>query len=157
MSRVLGEYFKTVYSSDVDNYGYAKVMDYLKTTEFSGLVDWIITNPPFNLAEKFALKAIQEANEGCALLVRTSFLEGGGRYVRLFEPHPPTYILQFTERVPMHKGRLLEKGSTATSYCWLIWFVTATIDEPTLCWTGICRKKLERDGDYERDQKTLGI
>ena len=42
--------------------------------------DWIITNPPFRLAERFALKALSLANTGVALLVRTVFIESVGRH-----------------------------------------------------------------------------
>jgi hypothetical protein len=56
-----------------------------------------------------------------AMLVRTSFLEGKARWYKLFEPHPPDIIAQFCERVPMLQGKLDERASTATSYCWLIW------------------------------------
>ena len=53
-------------------------------------VDWIITNPPFRLAEQFILKALNHATEGVAMLVRTSFLESIGRYSSLFSVRPPT-------------------------------------------------------------------
>ena len=34
------------------------------------------------------------------------FIESVGRYDRLFQKHPPAKFAQFTERVPMVKGRL---------------------------------------------------
>jgi hypothetical protein len=46
--------------------------------------DWIITNPPFNLACEFALRAISIAHAGVALLVRSAWSEGGDRYRDLF-------------------------------------------------------------------------
>jgi hypothetical protein len=63
--------------------------------------DWIITNPPFNLACEFALRAISIARAGVALLVRSAWSEGGDRYRDLFSKHPPALIAQFAERVPM--------------------------------------------------------
>jgi hypothetical protein len=56
-----------------------------------------------------------------ALLVRNGFLESTGRYNRLFKPNPPIAVLQFTERVPMVKGRCDPKASTATSFAWVVW------------------------------------
>src|SRR5271168_4599303 len=83
--------------------------------------DWIITNPPFKDAERFALKALEQARIGVALFVRLQWLESVGRYERLFKNHPPTLIALFAERVPLHMGRWEPKGSTATAYCWLVW------------------------------------
>jgi hypothetical protein len=42
--------------------------------------------------------------------------ESVGRYERLFQPIPPTYVAQFTERVPMVKARVDKKAATATGY-----------------------------------------
>ena len=156
MARPLGEYFRSVLASDVHDYGgdQQRVSDFLLTydhpphVEAQG-IDWIITNPPFRLACDFALTALETARIGAALLVRTSFLESIGRYERLFSRHPPV-VLQFVERVPMVKGRLDAKATTATAYCWLVWcardgnLATGTID-----WIPPCRPSLERPGDYD--------
>lgn len=151
MARALGDYFETVYSSDAHDYGAGAVRDFL----FPGdepTFDWIITNPPFRLGEQFAHTMIDRAREGCAILVRTSFLEGIGRYKALFSQRKPFAILQFTERVPMHKGRVEEHGSTATSYCWIVWHCRPhkpdAVGMPVMCWIPPCRRKLERAGDY---------
>jgi hypothetical protein len=58
---------------------------------------------------------------GVPVLVRTVFIESVGRYRNLFENTPPTICAQYTERVPMVKGRLDRKASTATGYAWLVW------------------------------------
>ncbi len=148
MVRPLEEYFASVRASDAYDYGRGyEVSDFLfPLSHFSS--DWIITNPPFRLGCDFALKAMERARIGVAMLVRTAFLESIGRYERLFSKHPPT-VLQFSERVPMFKGRLDAKGSTATAYCWLVWTrpygdVLRRID-----WIPPCRRALERPGDYE--------
>lgn len=72
-------------------------------------------------AEEFILHALPIARRGVAMLTRTFFLESIGRYERLFSKMPPTRVAQFTERVPMVKGRLDKKASTATGYAWIIW------------------------------------
>lgn len=84
-------------------------------------VDWVITNPPFTLAEEFVLRALGIAEMGVAMLVRSVWLEGAGRYLRLFRPHPPVAVLQFCDRVPMVKGRWDPRASSATAYSWVIW------------------------------------
>lgn len=152
MSRVLAEFFREVHNSDAIDYGFSKfdVRDFLDEYP-EGLdvaADWIITNPPFKLAEEFCHTAIRRANIGVAMLVRTTFLEGVGRHKNLFSITPPTYVLQFTERVPMHRGRLEERGSTATAYCWLVWIKSDNSQETKLRWLPPCRKRLERPEDY---------
>jgi hypothetical protein len=111
-------------------------------------IDWVITNPPFKAAEAFIAEALETARRGVAMLVRTSFLESAGRYDRLFKTRQPSGILQFAERVPMHKGRLTATGSTATAYCWLIWFSSDPPGITQFNWIPPCRARLERPGDY---------
>ena len=120
MVRPLAEYFARVVGTDVHPYGYGDIVDFLFPHPSRG-ADWIITNPPFRLAQQFISQARQKAREGVAMLVRTSFLEGGARYRELFSINPPSVIAQFAERVPMVKGRYDPDASTATSYCWLVW------------------------------------
>lgn len=150
MAKVLKEYFGEVQSSDVHNYGYGAVHDYLNHPYEIAGYDWMITNPPFRLAEDFILKSLRIAREGVAILARTVFLESVGRHERIFSRNPPAVVAQFTERVPMVKGRLDKSASTATGYCWLVWKTKKRKTEPRLVWIPQCRKKLEREGDYER-------
>jgi hypothetical protein len=141
----LCEYFPSVEASDVHDYGAGfPVEDYLFGPAPSG-VDWTITNPPFKLAEQFIERALATSRRGVAVIVRAAFLEGVGRYGRLFSQTPPSHVLQFSERVVMHKGRLAPEGSTATAYAWLVW---AGEDDTRLHWIAPCRKRLERAGDY---------
>lgn len=150
---VLEEYFEEVRASDIHDFGYADVSDFLVGELLDrgerDAVDWVITNPPFRLAEEFALRALRTARVGVALLVRTGFLESVGRYNRLFQLHSPTYVAQFVERVPMVKGRMDQSAHTATGYCWVVW-TESTATPPIFRWIPPCRKRLERSGDYER-------
>ena len=117
MIRPLAEYFARVEASDVHDYGRGyPVGDFLADGLLSPWgpaepVDWIITNPPFNKAVAFAQRGPELANAGVCLLVRTSFLEGIGRHVTLFEPHPPEWICQFAERVADDQGEALANRS----------------------------------------------
>ena len=129
MVRPLREYFGRVIGSDIHDYGDHKrvVRDFLfdgsapRFIEADG-IDWIITNPPFRLAQQFVERGlVLKPKAGVAIIVRTAFLESVGRYNQLFRNRPPAIIAQFTERVPMVRGRLTETGSTATAYCWLVW------------------------------------
>lgn len=149
MVKPLAEYFGTVEASDVHDFGADyPVADYL-WGDVPASVDWTITNPPFRLAEQFIERAIQSSTEGVAIIVRTAFLEGVGRYRQLFSKAPPTYVLQFAERVVMHRGKLSAKGSTATAYCWLVWLNKWPAHRTEFEWVAPCRKRLERASDYE--------
>lgn len=163
MARPLNEYFRDVYATDVHDYSETfpeqhSVRDFVLRwgeAEPAPRADWIITNPPFRLGERFIEIALERAEVGVAMLVRTSFLEGCGRYKNLFSKRWPTWIWQFTERVPMFKGQLDPAGSAATSYCWIVWTTRqAKARRPLLAgppqfnWIAPCRKRLERPGDY---------
>jgi hypothetical protein len=147
MSKVLLEYFGEVRSADAYSYGYADVRDFLTYPYETNAVDWVITNPPFRLAEEFVIRALRVARQGVAILARTVFLESVGRYNGIFQTTPPTKFAQFVERVPMVKGRLDGKATTATGYAWLVWEKNAA-GSPHLMWVPPCRRKLERKGDY---------
>jgi hypothetical protein len=150
MAAALGEYFRDVTAYDVFDYGYSYVGDFLTAEHAERSFDWVITNPPFKLAEDFVRRAMTIARRGVAMLTRTVFIESVGRYERLFKPYPPTAVAQFTERVPMLRGRLDKYGSTATSYAWLVWEIGGPTT-PRLVWIPPCRKALEREGDYQQD------
>jgi hypothetical protein len=148
MSKVLAEYFGEVRSSDIAAYGYGDVRDYTTYPYETGVVDWVITNPPFKLAEEFIVKSLNVARCGVAMLVRTVFIESVGRHERLFRDRPPSLFAQFTERVPMVKGRLDKKASTATGYGWIVWDKQLSNNVPQLVWIPACRKALEHATDY---------
>lgn len=147
MSKVLTEYFSNVCSSDAYDYQYGQVRDYLLEPYNDASFDWVITNPPFRLAEEFIIRSLSVAKVGVAILARTVFIESVGRYEYLFKNNPPSKFAQFCERVPMVKGRLDQKASTATGYAWLVWEKNYTSD-PKLMWIPPCRKYLERTTDY---------
>ena len=148
MARPMAEYFRDVYASDVHPYGFGATADFLLCGPHE--VDWVITNPPFKLAQEFIAEGLKRARRGVAVLVRTAFLESVGRYNELFRETAPTYVMQFTERVPMHKGKLTATGSTATAYCWLVWDKRRPREGTYFKWIAPCRKRLERPEDYSR-------
>lgn len=147
MAKVLRNYFAEVRCSDAYHYGYGPIRDFLTHPYETNAVDWVITNPPFRLAEEFVLRSLQVARHGVAILARTVFLESSGRYREIFSEQPPAIFAQFVERVPMVKGRLDNKATTATGYAWFVWYKNNT-SHPALRWIPPCRRDLERAGDY---------
>jgi hypothetical protein len=147
MAKVLKEYFGEVHAFDAYHYGYGPIRDFLTYPYEMNSVDWVITNAPFRLAQEFVLRALPVARRGVAILARTVFLESVGRYKAIFHDHPPNKFAQFAERVPMLRGRLDPKGSTATGYAWFVWEKDVALP-PRLMWVPRCRRQLERSNDY---------
>lgn len=160
MAEVLREYCGDLLASDVRDYGYKKTwclgsfvgegLDVIQSP-VTRVADWVITNPPFNLAEAFLDRGLREA-EGVALLLRSNFIDTQGRYERIFSKTPPAVVAQFSERVPMHQGRWDPDGDTATAYAWFVWVRGASLTE--LMWIPPGqRQALERPDDRARFTK----
>lgn len=162
MAEPLREYFASVRSSDVHRYrSEHEVLDFTVLGRMEPPVDFVITNPPFRLAEEFVDTALQVARVGVAMLVRSAFLEGQERHETFFSSNRPDFVLQFAERVVMLEGRLVRSGevdpfaqeqgrkaSNATAYVWLVWFKDSNRLDTRLRWIPPCRHRLERPGDY---------
>lgn len=156
MAAVFSEYSDRVIASDIFDYGYGEVADFLDGAMHPAS-DWIITNPPFNAAVDFALTALTHPGamprRGVALLCRTQWIEGADRFERLFRDHPPRAVAFFVERVPMHKGRWDPRGKTATAYAWFVWTLPE-LEHPSptrVIWIPPGqRKALTRPADYAR-------
>jgi hypothetical protein len=122
MAEVVTEFASgQIITSDIFDYGYGQAPIDFVNDEPLARPDWIITNPPFVAACEFTLRALDLASEGVAMLVRTQWIEGIGRYEKLFRDRPPALYAPFVERVPMVKGRWDPAASTATSYAWFNW------------------------------------
>lgn len=152
MAVALREYFSLVTATDIFPYGFGGLGDFLDPGRIYAPRDWVITNPPFNRAAAFVERALGVANRGVAMLVRTAFLEGQGRYRDLFMSRPPQLVAQFVERVPMHKGRWDPAGKTATAYCWVVWQQNPPPEweQSRLTWIPPCRKDLTKPDDAIR-------
>jgi len=167
MVRPLIEFFGDVDALDVHDYGVGfRVEDYLFGHDPED-VDWTFMNPPFRLAAQFIARALRSSQHGVVVFVRSAFAESVGRYLDLFSKTPPTAILQFSERVVLYKGRLVDPDvklrvwskkegkfvwrlpSSATAYCWMIWDLNATISGTSYHWIAPCRQRLTRLGDYD--------
>lgn len=158
MAVALDEYFGGVYSSDIFDYGMGHVSDFCHPEpQYLPEIDWIITNPPFNRAIEFVETARKWARRGVAVLARTQFAEGQERWKRLFRGNPPAAPVAeaiFAERLPMHRGRWVIDGSTASSYAWFVWLTNPSHDRMAAgtrrLWIPPCRAALSRHDDWLR-------
>ncbi len=161
MVRPLREYFGGVRASDVYRYGPDhELIDFAFFGDAEPPVDVVACNPPFRLAQAFIETGLKVARRAVAMLVRSAFLESAARYEQLWTRTPPSFVLQFVERVVMLEGRLIRAGATdpfaeragnkassATAYVWLVWIVGN--DGPTvLKWLPPSLQRLERPDDY---------
>jgi hypothetical protein len=154
MAAVIAEFAREpVIATDIFDYGYSSTLvDFLDAQLAPKFTDcaWIITNPPFSVACDFTLRALELATEGVAMLVRTQWIEGAGRYERLFRDRPPTLYAPFVERVPIIRGRWDPDASTATSYAWFVWCKDRSA-MPRIFWIPPgCRSALTNPDDRRR-------
>ena len=76
--------------------------------------DWIITNPPFSMAEKFIRRA-KNIGVPFAFLLKSQYWHAARR-IKLFREIQPSEVLPLTWR-PDFTG----KGSSLLDVCWCVW------------------------------------
>lgn len=118
IAKVLTKY-GNVMCTDLYDYGYGTSgVDFLNA-EVPKNVKTIITNPPYNLANEFVIKAIEHIKSGkiehAAFLLRLQFLESNKRYKEIFEQRCLQKIYVFSERLTF------KQLSNAVCYAWFIW------------------------------------
>ena len=113
----------TVGSYDLYDRGYGNVgQDFFKTLKIPNKTD-ILTNPPYEIAQKFIRHALNilHNNRMCILLLKTQFLEDSDNK-EFFESYPPKYIYMFNERQSCYiNGDLTKKVGGPSRYAWFIW------------------------------------
>ena len=126
LSAEFGRLGHTVISTDLVDRGYGiSGVDFLKldVPPSTRLTDFaIVTNPPFKHAEAFVRKGLELAPDGTivAMFLRTLFLESVARK-KLFEEHPPRYVMVASRRVNCWKPTVSEDCSSAMSFSWFVW------------------------------------
>ena len=116
--RVLEEVGCTVLTNDIDPRHPAQSHhDATDPAYWSSLpyVEWVITNPPFNVAFPILQLATTVAQVGVALLLRKTFLEPTEERGPWLSEHPPARQIG----QPRHSFR--GKGSDSVSCDWCIW------------------------------------
>ena len=85
----------------------------------------MITNPPFNLFQEFAEKALYEANKKVALFGKLQALEGNKRATFL-QTTPLKTVYVFKKRInPLRNGNPLDengkKWCSTMAFAWYVW------------------------------------
>lgn len=116
MCEVLEDYGYSVIGTDIrtDCYGIGGI-DFINTNA-RNVCDWIITNPPFNVSEKFIRKCLT-LNIPFALLLKSQYWHSMKRY-DLFYERKPAYVLPLTFRPDFTGG-----GASLMDMHWNIWDV----------------------------------
>ena len=114
-------------------------IDYFKN-EFSA--DVVISNPPFNLAEEFIVKAIDELKHGGMLvfLLRVNYLGSQKRYDSLWqqEKYKPKQIITLVQR-PSFTG---DGATDSTEYAFFVWADTSRMkDQSPIQWLSWFERK----------------
>ncbi|MDD4566195.1 MAG: class I SAM-dependent methyltransferase [Eubacteriales bacterium] len=117
IAEVLLEYGHSLIATDLFYQGYGEgEIDFLNSPLRS--CDWIITNPPFKLAEQF-IRRCHEHNKPFALLLKSQYWHSKSRY-SLFKDVQPTDILPLTWR-PDFLFKTRGKGSPLMDCIWCVW------------------------------------
>ena len=100
----------------------------------------ILTNPPYKYATQFIEHALEILPKGapCIMLLKTTALEGKGRYDRLYKKGYLKAVYQFSERLLCAKNGYFEGmkagGGSAVSYAWFIFADDGKNDPPKIHW-----------------------
>lgn len=131
MSRALADRGYDVISRDLHDRGHGCAGH--DAMHLQGPVDNVVTNPPYGIATDLLPKLLAECQGKVALLLRLSFLESRRRYP-LFQEHPPSLILVFSERLSMAPYGVDVQGGGTISYAWFIWDCSFQTNVTELRW-----------------------
>jgi len=121
----LNKYLYNKLKENFDNVDGGDILDGNDFLEYdeNNKVDYIITNPPFNLSLEFILKMFKVVNKKFSLLVPLSYLDTMKRYY-IFHNNDfkCKNILIYSKRISFKKGGgLPDKNLTGMSFCWITW------------------------------------
>lgn len=111
MAKVMRENGYDVIETDID-----MGVDFLDLPCLS--CDWIITNPPFSLADKFIEQCV-EHGKPFALLLKSQYWHARKR-LGLFRSYPPSTVCPLTWR-PDFLFKKRGGGSPLMDVCWVVW------------------------------------
>jgi hypothetical protein len=128
ISEVIRELFPNanIESTDLIDRGYGiGNIDFLNK-KYDKKFDYIITNPPYKLAQEFVEKSLKITNKKVAMFLKIQFLEGIKRY-ELFKNSPLKTVHVFSSRqVPFSGGKSInpktgKKWCSTMCFAWFVW------------------------------------
>jgi hypothetical protein len=123
IAKVLREHGRQVICSDIETYDYPLdfVADFLATTEMPAGAQIILTNPPFQVAERFVEHALK-LSPLVIMLARLAFFESERRR-HILENCGLARIHCFRRRLPMmHRDQWQgRKANSGMAFAWFIW------------------------------------
>ena len=117
-----------------------RIEDFL-TADVEQKYDFVITNPPYSLAENFIRKSMDCIKDKgkVIMFLKLQFLEGTGRK-ELFDLYPPKYIYVCRKRAqPLRMGSEIDPktgkkwASSTICFAWFVWEKNFE-GEPTIRW-----------------------
>lgn len=94
---------------------------YWETVSLRGSYNWIVTNPPFSVAQPIVEGAHRTAKAGIAMLLRLSYLEPCKDRARFLSQHPPTHT------IVLPRISFTGDGKTDNVTCaWFVWCKTSS-------------------------------
>lgn len=85
------------------------------------MVDHIVTNPPYALAERFVRHSLDQTTGKVAMLLKLQFLEGAKRKA-LFAETPLARVYVFSKRLSMFRnGEQGNYSSGMIAFAWFVW------------------------------------
>jgi len=142
LSKRLIELGHEVLSTDIMYRGYGEfTWDFLHLSgALIPIPECIITNPPYKYATQFIEQALKILHKGapCIMLLKTTALEGKGRFERLYSKGYLKAVYQFKERLLCAKNGEFEAmkagGGSAVSYAWFIFADDGNNEPPKIYW-----------------------
>lgn len=105
-------------------------VDFAVDREWDGIADWIIGNPPYNLARLHVERAINATGRHVVMLLRLAFVESAKR-IDFWQRHPARHIWMLASRPSFTVG-----GGTDSAAYGLFWWDKHHHSETTCtpCW-----------------------
>jgi hypothetical protein len=141
LAKRLKELGHKVFATDIVDRGYGVPdIDFLKTKATPPCSDCILTNPPYKYATEFVEHAMEILPKGAPaiMLLKTTALEGIGRWERLYSKGYLKAVYQVSERLLCAKNGdfdgMKAGGGSAVSYAWFIFANDGKNDPPKIYW-----------------------
>lgn len=95
-----------------------------KIKQQEGVIDLVITNPPFSDAFKILRNAYAYSTVGVIMLLRLTFLEPTGERKAWLQEYPPSFLRIYGSPRP----KFTEKGTDTVTTAWVGWIKHPEID-----------------------------